>query len=37
MTPKQTGWSQESALLWEISKQLERLTKIMGTKVATPP
>lgn len=26
---KQIGWSNESNLLWEISKQMERLTKVV--------
>lgn len=34
-TPSQIGESQEVKLLREISKQLDRLTKIMGTVVAT--
>lgn len=28
---KQIGWSQESNLLWEISRQLERLIQISGS------
>jgi hypothetical protein len=28
---KQIGWSQESNLLWEISKQLDDMTSIMCT------
>jgi hypothetical protein len=27
---KQIGWSQESNLLWDISKQLDKLIKIAG-------
>lgn len=27
---KQIGWSQKANLLWNISKQLETLTKVMG-------
>lgn len=27
---KQIGWSTQSNLLWEISKQLERLTCVMA-------
>ena len=30
---KQIGWSQESNLLWEISRQLDRMLKA----VCTPP
>jgi hypothetical protein len=29
--PKQIGWSQQSNLLWEISKQLDRLNIQMCT------
>lgn len=28
---KQIGWSQESNLLWEITKQMDRLTKVVST------
>ncbi len=28
---KQIGWSQESNLLWEISKQLETLIKVTAS------
>jgi hypothetical protein len=31
IAPKQIGWSQESNLLWEISKQLDRLNTQMCT------
>lgn len=31
ITPKQIGWSQESNLLWEISKQLDRTLEFMCT------
>jgi hypothetical protein len=34
--PKQIGWSQESNLLWEIIKRLERLAGITS-KVSCPP
>jgi hypothetical protein len=27
---QQIGWSQKSKLLWQISKQLERLTQVAG-------
>ena len=30
---QQIGWSQKSKLLWQISKQLEYLTKVMGGNV----
>jgi len=30
---RQIGWSQKSKLLWQISKQLERLTQVAGTKI----
>lgn len=33
---KQIGWSQRANLLWNISKQLETLTKVMGN-VTFPP
>ena len=32
---QQIGWSQKSKLLWQISKQLERLTAVMGNNVPT--
>ena len=32
---QQIGWSQKSKLLWQISKQLERLTAVMGKNVPT--
>jgi hypothetical protein len=35
-SPKQIGWSQESNLLWEIIKRLERLAGITS-KVSCPP
>ena len=28
---KQIGWSNESNLLWEISKKLERLIQVVGS------
>ena len=31
IAPKQIGWSQESNLLWEISRQLDRLNSQMCT------
>lgn len=31
---KQIGWSNESNLLWEISKQMERLTKVVYANAA---
>jgi hypothetical protein len=30
---RQIGWSQESNLLWQISKQLEQLIKLTGELV----
>ena len=30
---QQIGWSQKSKLLWNISKQLERLTEVMGRNI----
>lgn len=33
---KQIGWSQRANLLWEISKQLETLTKVAGNVYITP-
>lgn len=33
---KQIGWSQRANLLWEISKQLERLTQVASNIVITP-
>lgn len=32
---QQIGWSQKSKLLWNISKQLERLNGIMGRNITT--
>lgn len=32
---KQIGWSQKSNLLWNISKQLERLTQVIASNKAT--
>lgn len=32
---KQIGWSQESNLLWDISKQLDKLIKIAGGPYTT--
>ncbi len=32
---RQIGWSQESNLLWQISKQLEQLIKLTGELVPT--
>jgi hypothetical protein len=32
---RQIGWSAKSNLLWQISKQLERLTQVMGTHTTT--
>ena len=32
---RQIGWSDKSNLLWQISKQLERLTQVAGKKVTT--
>lgn len=33
--PKQIGWSNESNLLWQISKQLERLIQVTGNLAST--
>lgn len=33
---KQIGWSQKSKLLWNISKQLEQLTGIVGRNIPAP-
>jgi hypothetical protein len=33
---RQIGWSQKANLLWEISKQLERLTQVAGSVVINP-
>lgn len=33
---RQIGWSQKANLLWEISKQLERLTQVAGSIVINP-
>ena len=30
---RQIGWSTKSNLLWQISKQLERLTGVMGRNI----
>jgi hypothetical protein len=30
---QQIGWSQKSKLLWYISKELERLTGVMGKNI----
>jgi hypothetical protein len=35
MINKQIGWSQESNLLWEVSRQLEKLTKVIGSLPTT--
>jgi hypothetical protein len=35
MTSKQIGWSQESNLLWEISKKLENLIRVAGGPYTT--
>jgi hypothetical protein len=32
---KQIGWSQESNLLWQISKQLDRLIQVAGGPYTT--
>jgi hypothetical protein len=32
---KQIGWSQEANLLWEISRQLERLIQVTGGSTPT--
>lgn len=32
---KQIGWSQESNLLWQISKQLERLIQVTSSITTT--
>ena len=33
---KQIGWSQESNLLWEISRQLDRIRQFMCTGPCPP-
>lgn len=33
---QQIGWSQKSKLLWNISKQLERLTGVVGRNIPSP-
>jgi len=30
---QQIGWSQKAKLLWNIAKQLEQLTKVMGKNI----
>ena len=32
---RQIGWSTKSNLLWQISKQLEKLTQVAGNVVLT--
>lgn len=32
---RQIGWSQESNLLWQISKQLEQLIKVTAANTTT--
>jgi hypothetical protein len=32
---RQIGWSNESNLLWNISKQLDRLIKVTGANLTT--
>jgi hypothetical protein len=32
---KQIGWSTESNLLWQISKELEQLIKVTGANIPT--
>lgn len=32
---KQIGWSQRANLLWQISKQLQYLTSVMGRNITT--
>jgi hypothetical protein len=32
---RQIGWSTKSNLLWQISKQIERLTAVMGQNIPT--
>lgn len=34
---RQIGWSNEANLLWQISKQLDRVIQIAGAKPPTPP
>ena len=31
IAPKQIGWSQQSNLLWEISRQLDRINSVVCT------
>jgi hypothetical protein len=33
---RQIGWSQKANLLWQISKQLEKLTQVAGNVVINP-
>ena len=33
---RQIGWSEKSNLLWRISKQLERLTGVVGRNIPSP-
>jgi hypothetical protein len=35
ISPRQIGWSQESNLLWQISKQLQKLIQVTGTLSTT--
>lgn len=35
MGPQQIGWSQESKLLWEIAKKLDRLAGIIANNITT--
>jgi len=37
MMNKQIGWSNESNLLWEIGKKLERLIQVVGPAPGPPP
>jgi hypothetical protein len=37
MMNKQIGWSNESNLLWEIGKKLERLIQVVGPAPTPPP
>lgn len=32
---RQIGWNTESDLLWQISKELEQLIKVTGSKIPT--
>lgn len=33
---QQIGWSERAKLLWNIAKQLEQLTRVMGKNIPRP-